>query len=55
MLTLGTVAAATTFAMAGKEKVKERGPPINASSKDEEEFIQFVISDFEMICGMGGY
>ncbi|KAL9136978.1 MAG: hypothetical protein Q9175_001811 [Cornicularia normoerica] len=55
MLTLGTVAAATTFAMAGKEKVKERGPPINASSKDEEEFIQFVISDFEMIGGMGGY
>lgn len=42
MLTLGTFAAGTTLAMGGKEKAKEQGPPINASSKDEEEFIQFV-------------
>lgn len=42
MLTLGTFAAGTTLAMGGKEKAKGQGPPINASSKDEEEFIQFV-------------
>lgn len=44
MLTLGTFAAGATLAMGGKEKAKEKGPPINASSKDEEEFIQFVQS-----------
>lgn len=42
MLTLGTFAAGATLAMGGKEKAKEKGPPINASSKDEEDFIQFV-------------
>ncbi len=47
MLTLGTFAAGTTLAMGGKEKVKEQGPPINASSKDEEAFIQFVHSLFQ--------
>lgn len=46
MLTLGTFAAGTTLAMGGKEKAKEQGPPINASSKDEEDFIQFVNSWF---------
>ncbi|CAD6565862.1 MAG: hypothetical protein ASARMPREDX12_003670 [Alectoria sarmentosa] len=40
MATLGTFAAGTTLAMGGKEKAKEQGPPINASSKDEEDFIQ---------------
>ena len=44
MATLGTFAAGTTLAMGGKEKAKEQGPPINASSKDEEDFIQFVNS-----------
>lgn len=55
MLTLGTFAAGTAFAMSGKEKAKEQGPPINASSKDEEEFIQFVIPCFKMTIGIGGY
>ncbi|KAL9076504.1 MAG: hypothetical protein Q9161_000836 [Pseudevernia consocians] len=45
-LTLGTFAAGTTYAMSGKKKVKEQGPAINASSKDEEDFIQFVNSLF---------
>lgn len=47
MLTLGTFAAGTAFAMGGREKAKEQGPPINASSKDEEDFIQFVNSLFQ--------
>ena len=28
--------------MSGKEKAKEKGPAINAGSKDEEQFIQYV-------------
>lgn len=48
MLTLGTFAAGTAFAMGGEEKKKkEQGPPINASSKDEEDFIQSVNSLFQ--------
>lgn len=42
MLTLGTTAAGSTWALAGKEKAKEQGPPINAQSNEEEQFIQFV-------------
>lgn len=55
MVTLGTFAAGTTFAMGGKEKAKEQGPPINASSKDEEDFIQFVHSLFIRWYKIGGY
>lgn len=44
MLTLGTFAAGATLAMGGEKKAKEQGPPINASSKDEEDFIQLVLS-----------
>lgn len=42
MATLGTTFAGAALAMGGKEKVKEKGPPINAASKDEEQFIQYV-------------
>ena len=42
MLTLGTTFAGAAYAMSGKEKAKEQGPPINAGSKDEEQFIQSV-------------
>ena len=46
MLTLGTTGAGIAYAMSGEKKAKEQGPPINASSKDEEAFIQFVHSLF---------
>ena len=46
MLTLGTFAAGIAYTMGGEKKVKEQGPPINAGSKDEEAFIQFVDSLF---------
>ena len=42
MATLGTTFAGIALAMGGKEKSKEQGPPINAASKDEEQFIQYV-------------
>ena len=42
MLTLGTTFAGAAYAMSGKDKAKEQGPPINAGSKDEEQFIQYV-------------
>ena len=32
--------------MRGGEKAKEKGPPINASSKDEEAFIQYVMAQW---------
>ncbi|KAJ5096161.1 hypothetical protein NUU61_005517 [Penicillium alfredii] len=41
MATLGTIFAGTWAASGGGEKPKTaQGPPINASSKDEENFIQ---------------
>ncbi|KAA6414684.1 MAG: ATP synthase subunit mitochondrial [Lasallia pustulata] len=40
MATLGTFGAIGAWAMAGKQKAKQDGPPINATSKDEEKFIQ---------------
>ena len=56
MLTLGTFFAGTAYAMGGEKKVKEQGPPINAGSKDEEAFIQFVNSLFSgMVGSVGGY
>ena len=44
MATLGTTFAGAALAMGGKEKAKEKGPPINAANKDEEQFIQYVLS-----------
>ncbi|KAJ5807073.1 hypothetical protein N7474_010665 [Penicillium riverlandense] len=41
MATLGTMFAGSWLAMGGGEKPKTaQGPPISASSKDEEQFIQ---------------
>ncbi|KAJ5309115.1 hypothetical protein N7499_007164 [Penicillium canescens] len=41
MATLGSIFAGSWAAMSGGEKPKTaQGPPINASSKDEENFIQ---------------
>ncbi|KAJ6124901.1 hypothetical protein N7471_012218, partial [Penicillium samsonianum] len=41
MATLGSMFAGTWLAMSGGEKPKTaQGPPINASSKDEENFVQ---------------
>ena len=42
MATLGTMFAGGAFALGGKEKSKQQGPPINATNKDEEKFIQYV-------------
>ena len=42
MATLGTLFAGSAFAMSGEKKAKEQGPPINAQSTEEEQFIQFV-------------
>jgi F-type H+-transporting ATPase subunit k len=43
MATLGSIFAGSWAAMSGGEKPKTaQGPPINASSKDEENFIQYV-------------
>ena len=44
MLTLGTTAGGIALAMRGKGTAKEKAPPINASSKEEEAFIQLVYS-----------
>ncbi|KAJ5964572.1 uncharacterized protein N7479_004448 [Penicillium vulpinum] len=41
MATLGTMFAGSWLAMSGGEKPKTaQGPPINAASKDEENFVQ---------------
>ncbi len=39
MATLGVMGAITFLSMGGK-KAKEQGPPMNASSKEEEKFIK---------------
>jgi F-type H+-transporting ATPase subunit k len=41
MATLGTLFGGSWLAMRGGEKKTAQGPPINASSKDEEAFIQY--------------
>ena len=41
MITLGGMFGGVAFATAGGEKKKADGPPINATSKDEENFIQY--------------
>jgi F-type H+-transporting ATPase subunit k len=43
MLTLGSLFVGSAYAMSGEDKKKkDQGPPINASSKEEENFIQYV-------------
>ena len=42
MATLGTLFAGSAFALSGEKKAKEEGPPINAQSTEEEQFIQCV-------------
>lgn len=43
MATLGSIFAGSWLAVGGGEKPKTaQGPPINASSKDEENFVQYV-------------
>lgn len=43
MATLGSMFAGSWLAVSGGEKPKTaQGPPINASSKDEENFVQYV-------------
>ncbi len=43
MATLGAMFGGTYLAMRGGEKKTAQGPPINASSKDEETFIQYAV------------
>ena len=40
MATLGTVSVISYFSMGGT-KAKEKGPALNATSKDEEKFIKY--------------
>jgi len=39
MATLGTTFVGAFIAMGGEKKAKQSGPPINATSKEEELFI----------------
>jgi hypothetical protein len=43
MATLGSLFAGISLSMRGGEKKKEQGPPINASSGEEEQFIQYAV------------
>jgi F-type H+-transporting ATPase subunit k len=43
MATLGTLFGGSWLAMRGGAKKTAEGPPINASSKDEEAFIQYAL------------
>lgn len=46
MATLGTLFTGTWAMMGGSKKEQaKQGPPINASSKDEENFIQYVAAE----------
>ena len=40
--TLSTLFVGSWAAMGGKKADAQKGPPINASSKDEEDFVQYV-------------
>lgn len=42
MITLGTLFGGAYLSTRGGDKKAEQGPPIAASSKDEEQFIQYV-------------
>ncbi len=45
MLTLGTLATGAFLSTGGSAAKKSAGPPINASSPDEESFIKYVCHD----------
>jgi len=45
MLTLGVTFSGAALAMRGGETSKKQGPPINATSKEEENFIKYVFQD----------
>ncbi|KAI9754347.1 MAG: Leukocyte receptor cluster (LRC) member 8 [Chaenotheca gracillima] len=47
MATLGTTFAVAALSMGGEKKTKEQGPPINATSTDEESFIKDFIKNAE--------
>ncbi|KAI9839182.1 MAG: hypothetical protein M1819_003175 [Sarea resinae] len=47
MITLGATAGIATLSLSGGEKKKEQGPPINATSPEEENFIQDFIKKAE--------
>jgi F-type H+-transporting ATPase subunit k len=40
---LGSTFAGAFLALSGGDKKAQQGPPVNAASKDEEKFIQYVI------------
>tara|TARA_R110002060_G_scaffold28576_7_gene38696 strand:- start:36 stop:203 length:168 start_codon:yes stop_codon:yes gene_type:complete len=42
MVTLGALFGGTALSMGGSTAKKTQGPPINASSPDEESFIKYV-------------
>ncbi|CDM26760.1 hypothetical protein DTO013E5_7037 [Penicillium roqueforti] len=48
MATLGSIFAGSWLAVSGGEKPKTaQGPPINASSKDEENFVQNFMKEID--------
>ncbi|KAG0652606.1 hypothetical protein D0Z07_0463 [Hyphodiscus hymeniophilus] len=47
MITLGTMAGGVTLSMGGSKAQKAQGPPINASSPDEETFIKDFLKSAE--------
>ena len=49
MATLGSLFGGTFLATRGGEKKTEQGPPVAASSKDEEQFIQYVFQILNFI------
>ena len=51
MATLGTLFAGSAFALGGGKKAKQEGPPTNAQSTEEEQFIQFVAM-VHCLCGL---
>lgn len=48
MATLGSLFGGVWLSTRGGDKKKQQGPPINASSKDEEQFIQYVCRCFKI-------
>ncbi|OCL10481.1 hypothetical protein AOQ84DRAFT_353507 [Glonium stellatum] len=47
MATLGTLFVGSWASMGGSKKSAQQGPPINATSKDEEKFIQDFLKQAE--------
>ena len=56
MATLGSAFVGGYFGLSGGKKPedKAKGPPINASSKDEEKFIKYVLTEGSAAIGYGG-